>query len=106
VEKKIELDWDKWFKGSTDLPREGVPDKKTGLLRYAVSRRGFDKYIKLMTEQINEKEALEKGTYWTRSSGEKLRKQLLEGLKFILLSDEEIYKLNPEFYEEMGIVKR
>jgi hypothetical protein len=104
--KPIQLDWDKWFSSSTDLPREVVRDEETGLIRYAVSKNGFEKYIKLMTQEIKEEEAKTRGTYWTRATSERLRKQLLEGLRFVLLSDEEIYKCNPEFYEEMGIVRR
>lgn len=112
---KIELDWEKWFSkkspdvrfsGSTDLPREVVKDEATGLQRYAVAKRGFEKYIKLMTEEQDKEEARERGLYWTTVSAERLSAQMLEGLRFILLDDEEIYKLNPEFYEEMGIVRR
>lgn len=106
MERKIKLDWNKWFSRGTELPKEVVRDKETGLERCAVSRRGFERYIKLMTGEINEEEARKKGIKWTRASKERFEKQLLEGLQLVLLSDEEIYNLNPEFYEEMGMVSR
>ena len=99
--KKIELDWDKYFSHSTDLPLEMIRDEKTGLQRSATSKAAFEKWLKLMTEAITEKEAVEKGLAYVKVSRETLEKHAIKGQELALLSDEELYKLNPEFYLRM-----
>lgn len=94
---KIEIDWDKFFKVQRHFPtiHIGVPG------RIASAERTLDKYVEWMTVRKDEKVGEVFGKDVKKGIDEKeFRKSMLEDHKLILLTDEEMYNHDPEFFEE------
>jgi multimeric flavodoxin WrbA len=91
AEGDIRIDWDLYYSLSNSFPKEQVAIP--GVL--ATSRRAFEKFIELMSSR-----AKGSGQTWSRvKDTDALRKTWLEERGLRLVSDEQLYRLCPEYYE-------
>jgi multimeric flavodoxin WrbA len=91
AEGSLLIDWDRYYELSNSFPKEQV--EIPGVL--ATSRRAFEKFIELMGSRS-------KGTgqTWSRvKDTDALRATWLVERGLRLLSDEQLYRLCPEYYE-------
>jgi len=108
----IKLDWDKWYKKIIQvLPQDVIGDKNTGLIQLATSKKAFERYIDIMTEpepaeitKDPKKLARRAGRTICKVDKKTLIKYLTEDQRMVLLDDEEFYRLNPEYWDEFGMV--
>ena len=111
---KLRIDWNKWFSLTRALPQECIRDEKTGLQRLATSKKAYEKYKEIICGEVGRAEEAEAQkaaaervavrTYPRMVDAETLDKYMLEGLRMALLDDDELYTLNPELWEEHGVV--
>jgi multimeric flavodoxin WrbA len=91
VEGSILIDWDRYYELSNSFPKEQVAIP--GVL--ATSQRAFEKFIELMGAR-----AKGSGQTWSKVKDvEALRKTWLVERGLRLVSDEQLYRLCPEYYE-------
>jgi len=111
---KLRIDCNKWFSFSRCLPQECIRDEKTGLQRLATSKKAYEKYKEIICGEAGRAEEAEAqkggaqrvavGRTYPGVDEKTLDKYMLEGLRMALLDDDEFYTLNPELWEEHGVV--
>ena len=95
--EEIEIDWDKYYSVMKHFPQIhiGVPGK------VASSRNAIDKYLEWNIERKGEKVSETLGEdVGTFLDPEKFKRWLLEDIGLILVSDDEMYRHDPEYFEE------
>ena len=93
-EGPVEIDWDRYYEHSPHLAREHV-----SICEYVgISKKGFEKYIdrqdKMASEKGDRKRAWGKGL----QDPEKIRENWLSRKGVVFLSDDQIFRYNPEFW--------
>lgn len=112
----VRLNWEKWFNMSRFLPQDVMGDEKTGCFQLATAKGAFEKYIEIMTGEIGakEKEEAKKSAVKRKGVGksypcmvdrETLMDYFTKAQRVALLSDDDFYQLNPEYWDEFGIVE-
>jgi len=102
MDSKIKIDWEKYFTNNRTLAIGFIKDEKTGLKRQVIPENALNKYIeKLTTVGRDAKAAKSSGeAFHCGRSAEDIRKAYIEGQGTTLISDEELYKGNPEFWQK------
>lgn len=98
---KIKIDWEKYFTNNRTLTISFIKDEKTGLKREVIPENALNKYIEKLTTVGRSAEASKSSgeAFQCTRSAEEIRKAYIEGQGAILISDEEFYKKNPEFWQ-------
>ena len=93
----IEIDWDKYFQVQKHFPtiHIGVPGK------IASSKKAIEKYIEWNTQKKDEKRGEVFGeTVGKMITEDDFKKWMLKDIGMILISDEELYRHDPEYFKE------
>ncbi len=90
-DKKIEIDWDKFYQHENSFPKEhyGVEG------RLATSETAFNRFISEMTHR----KKTEGNTWGVLGNIDQFKEDWLVKRGLLLLSDEEVYALCPEYYD-------
>jgi hypothetical protein len=98
---EIKIDWERYFTHNRTLAISFIKDEKTGLKRQVIPENALNKYIEKLTTVGRSYEASKSSgeAFQCTRSAEEVRRAYIEGQGTILITDEDLYKRNPEFWQ-------